>query len=165
MDVFVEPVLPKPELIIFGASPVAVALANLGRRFDFACVVCAPETDHGKFESSDRLVSDFHLPENDRRQRFVVVATQGQGDLAALRTSMRFTSEHVSFVGSRLKADSLRDKLAAEGIPAARLYALSAPAGLNIGAITPDEIALSILAEIVGKRRKKERSALRGTKS
>lgn len=159
MDVFVEPVLPKPELIIFGASPVAVALADLGKRFDFTCVVCAPAADQARFVSADRRVENFTIDTVDRRQRYIVVATQGQGDLVALRASMSIMSEHVSFVGSHLKAGSLRQKLASEGIPSARLEALSAPAGLNIGAITPDEIALSILAQIIGLRRTRVRSA------
>ena len=146
MDVFVEPVLPKPELIIFGASPVAVALADLGKRFDFFCVVCAPAADQNRFPHADHRFEGFEPDITGRRQRYVVVATQGQGDLAALRTSMRFMSRYIAFVGSHRKAGSLREKLIAEGIPAARLDALRAPAGLNIGAITPDEIALSIIA-------------------
>ncbi len=159
MDVFVEPVLPKPELIIFGASPVAIALADLGKRFDFSCVVCAPAADQSRFPEADRRIEGFEPVITDRRQRYVVVATQGQGDLAALRASLRFTSEFIAFVGSHLKANSLREQLVAEGIPSARAETLRAPAGLNIGAITPDEIALSILAEIVGLRRTKGRSA------
>lgn len=158
MDVFVEPVLPKPELIIFGSSPVAVALAELGRRFGYFCVVCAPAAEQDRFPEADRRIEGFEFETVERRHRYIVVATQGQGDLAALRSSMSIAAEHIAFVGSRLKAGSLRERLVAEGIPDARAEALRAPAGLNIGAITPDEIALSILAEITRLRRSRERS-------
>ena len=83
----------------------------------------------------------------DGERGFIVVATQGRGDLAALRAALASPAEFVAFVGSRRKTAALRDALAKEGVPAERLAALRAPAGLAIGAIGPEEIALSILAE------------------
>lgn len=158
MDVFVEPLLPLPELVICGASPVAVALAEIGPRFGFRCTICAPAADHGLFAAGERMVDGFAIEPDTRGQRFVVVSTQGRGDEAALRAAVTATSDYVAFVGSRAKARALRDSLAAAGVPADRLAALKAPAGLDIGAITPDEIALSILAEIVQRRRQGERA-------
>jgi xanthine dehydrogenase accessory factor len=160
MDVFVEPVLPKPELLIFGASPVAVALAELGGRFEFTCTVCAPAAGHDRFNRADRMVDGFGIENAEGRQRYVVVATQGQGDMAALRAAVDLDCRHLAFVGSRRKASALGEKLLAEGKPEDRVAALHAPAGLDIGAITPDEIALSILAQIVDVRRKSERAAV-----
>jgi xanthine dehydrogenase accessory factor len=84
----------------------------------------------------------------------VVVATQGKGDAQALAQALGAGAAHVAFVGSRRKAAALRERLAGQGVDAAALAALSAPAGLDIGAETPDEIALSILAEIVQVRRR-----------
>ena len=95
---------------------------------------------------------------NDAR-RFVVVSTQGKGDEAALRAAVATKADYRAFVGSRRKMASLRAKLVAEGIEAAAIDDVKAPAGLDLGAITPEEIAMSILAEITGERRRGQRAA------
>ena len=81
---------------------------------------------------------------------------QGRGDEAALLAAFAVEAEYVAFVGSRKKADVLKAKLAEQGVSAERLARPKAPAGLDLGAITPDEIAISILAEIVAVRRRKQ---------
>ena len=88
--------------------------------------------------------------------RFVVVSTQGRGDEAALQAALAVDADYVAFVGSRKKAEALKAKLAAGGVAPERLARLKAPAGLDLGAITPDEIAISIIAEIVAARRKRQ---------
>ena len=85
--------------------------------------------------------------------RYVVVSTQGRGDEAALLAALAVDVDYVAFVGSRKKAEALKQVLALRAVPAERLAKLKAPAGLDLGAITPDEIAISILAEIVAVRR------------
>ena len=85
----------------------------------------------------------------DTGARYVVVSTQGRGDEAALLAALAVDADYVAFVGSRKKAEALRATLAKRGVAAERLAKLKAPAGLDLGAITPDEIAISILAEIV----------------
>jgi xanthine dehydrogenase accessory factor len=85
--------------------------------------------------------------------RYVVVSTQGRGDEAALLAALAVDVDYVAFVGSRKKADALKQILSQRNVPAERLAKLKAPAGLDLGAITPDEIAISILAEIVAVRR------------
>jgi len=153
MDVFVEPVLPRPQIVICGASPVAVAIADLGRRVGFAMTVCAPAADQVAFGEADRRIEGYALPVNEAGLRFVIVSTQGRGDEAALQAALAIEAEYVAFVGSRKKAEALKTKLATHVAPE-RLARLKAPAGLDLGAITPDEIAVSILAEIVAVRRK-----------
>jgi xanthine dehydrogenase accessory factor len=153
MDVFVEPVLPRPQLVICGASPVAVAICELGRKMGFAVTVCAPAADQGIFAQVDRRIEGYALPVDEAGSRFVVVSTQGRGDEAALQAALAVEADYVAFVGSRKKAAALKEILAERGVPAERLAKLKAPAGLDLGAITPDEIALSILAEILGVRR------------
>jgi xanthine dehydrogenase accessory factor len=157
MDIFVEPVLPRPQLLICGSSPVAVAVAELGRRIGFATTVCAPASEQQSFPEADRRIEGYALPVEEAGERYVVVATQGRGDEAALQAALAIDAAHVAFVGSSKKADVLRAKLAAGGVAPERLAALKAPAGLDLGAITPDEIAISILAEIVAIRRGKHR--------
>jgi xanthine dehydrogenase accessory factor len=153
MDVFVEPILPRPEIVVCGSSPVAVAVAELGRRIGFALTVCAPAGEQPSFVEADRRIEGYALPLDESVPRFVVVATQGRGDEAALRAALAVEVNYLAFVGSRKKAEALKTRLAESGINPERLAKLKSPAGLDLGAITPDEIAISILAEIVAARR------------
>jgi xanthine dehydrogenase accessory factor len=153
MDVFVEAVLPRPQIVVAGSSPVAVALADLGRRVGFAVTVCVPAAEQAAFAAADRRIEGFALPVDDDGPRFVVVSTQGRGDEAALQAALAIDAAYVAFVGSRRKAEALRKSLAARGVAPERLARLKTPAGLDLGAITPDEIAISILAEIIAARR------------
>lgn len=153
MDIFVEPVLPRPQVVICGSSPVATAVADLARRIGFAVTVCAPVAEQHAFGEVDRRIEGYALPVEEASARYVVVSTQGRGDEAALSAALTADVDYVSFVGSRKKAETLKATLAKKGVPAARLAKLKAPAGLDLGAITPDEIAISIVAEIVAERR------------
>jgi xanthine dehydrogenase accessory factor len=105
------------------------------------------------FAEADRRIEGYALAVEDSAARYVVVSTQGRGDEAALQAALSIEAEYVAFVGSRKKAEALKAKLAAAGVTPERLAKLKAPAGLDLGAITPDEIAVSILAEIVAVRR------------
>jgi xanthine dehydrogenase accessory factor len=158
MDIFVEPVLPRPQVVICGSSPVAIAIADLARRIGFAVTVCAPAAEQAAFAEAERRIEGFALPVDEAAARYVVVSTQGRGDEAALLAALAVDVDYVAFVGSRKKADALKSALAARGVAAERLQNIKAPAGLDLGAITPDEIAVSILAEIVAVRRGKARS-------
>ncbi len=152
MDIFVEPVLPRPQVVVCGSSPVAVAVADLARRTGFAVAVCAPAAEQPAFADVDRRIEGYALPVEEGA-RYVVVSTQGRGDEAALLAALAVDVDYVAFVGSRKKAEALRTTLAKRGVPAERLARLKAPAGLDLGAITPDEIAVSILAEIIAVKR------------
>jgi xanthine dehydrogenase accessory factor len=153
MDVFVEPVMPRPQIVVCGASPVAAAIADLARRIGFVVTACAPAGEQAAFADVDRRIEGYALSVAEPGERFIVVSTQGRGDEAALRAALTVDAAFVAFVGSRKKAAALKQRLAADGIDPARLAQLKAPAGLDLGAITPEEIALSILAEIVAVRR------------
>jgi xanthine dehydrogenase accessory factor len=153
MDIFVEPVLPRPQIVVCGASPVAIAVAALGRRIGFAVTVSATEAEQASFAEADRRLDANAFPAEEPGARFIVVATQGRGDEAALQAALAATADYVAFVGSRLKAESLKAAMAERGMPPERIAGLKAPAGLDLGAITPDEIAVSILAEIIAVHR------------
>jgi xanthine dehydrogenase accessory factor len=160
MDVFVEPVLPSPRLLILGASPVAVALANLAPSMGFDVAVAAAQEDHDRFGPGvRRLVGVAALTETGENA-FVVVSTQGAGDRAALKSAAAMNARYRAFVGSRRKAETLKSELAKEGVSEEALAAIKAPAGLDISAISADEIALSILAEMVAVRRRPERPSI-----
>jgi xanthine dehydrogenase accessory factor len=156
MDIFVEPVLPRPQVVVCGSSPVAVAVADLAKRSGFAVTVCAPATEQATFDDADQRIEGYALPVEDAGSRYIVVSTQGRGDEAALLAALAVEADYVAFVGSRRKAEVLKATLAERGVAAERLAKLKAPAGLDLGAITPDEIAISILAEIVAARRGKD---------
>lgn len=154
IEVFVEPVLPRPALIVCGASPTARALADLAPRIGFAVTVAALADDQALFEAADDRVTGFAIGTAPRiAGAYVVVATQGKRDTEALRHALASPAPWVGFVGSRAKVAAVKEWLAEEGVPADRLAALHAPAGLPIGAATPEEIALAVLAGIVRDRR------------
>jgi xanthine dehydrogenase accessory factor len=157
MDIFVEPVLPHPSLVILGASPVAMSLAEQARQLGFHVTLAAPAADLPQVPDADQLIDGYLLDHLHQARRFVVVSTQGKGDEAALRAAVSIDAGYHAFVGSRRKMAALREKLAAEGIDATALARIKAPAGLDLGAITPEEIAMSILAEITLERRRGQR--------
>ena len=158
IELFVEPVLPRPMLIVAGASPVARALAELGRGAGFTVTAAAAPEDHERLPLADHRVEGFDLAAAaGAASGFVVVATQGKRDREALQGALATAAPYVAFVGSRRKAAAMRESLLKTGADPRRLEALRAPAGLDIGAATPEEVALSILAEIVQQRRAAER--------
>jgi xanthine dehydrogenase accessory factor len=157
MDIFVEPVLPHPSLVIFGASPVAMSLAAQARQLGYHVTLAAPTADLVAVPDTDVLVDGFALRELHQARRFIVVSTQGKGDEAALRAAVTTDAEYRAFVGSRRKMAALREKLVAQGVDASAIDHVKAPAGLDLGAITPEEIAMSILAEITVERRRGQR--------
>ncbi len=160
VEVFVEPILPRPGLIVAGGSPVARALAELGRGAGFAVIVAALAEDQGGFADADARIEGFDLTRAAGvTTGYVVVATQGKRDREALAAALSCGAPYVAFVGSRKKAATLRAAMAQLDVPAERIESLHAPAGLDIGAATAAEIALSILAEIVRERRRAARRA------
>ena len=160
MDVFVEPVLPSPRLLILGASPVAVALARLAPWMGFAVTVAATPEEHQRFDIGVSRLVGVSAPAEAGENAFVVISTQGAGDRAALKSAAAMDALYRAFVGSRRKAETLKTDLAKEDVSEEALAAIKAPAGLDISAISADEIALSILAEMVAVRRRPERQSI-----
>ncbi|CAN1559061.1 XdhC Rossmann domain containing protein [Rhabdaerophilaceae bacterium] len=158
MDIFVEPVLPRPQCAVLGSSPVARALVPLAQRMGFFVTVCAPLADHGGFDSADRLVDGLACPAGTASD-YIVVATQGNGDLKALQGALDQTARYIGFVGSRKKFAALKTELARTGRDVTAMDRIHSPAGLDLGAITPDEIAFSIVAQLIEIRRRGQRNA------
>ncbi|MBR0725173.1 XdhC family protein [Bradyrhizobium manausense] len=158
MDVFVEPVLPHPSLVILGSSPVALSLAAQARVLGYHVTLAAPAAELAAPPDADTIIDGYQLGELHDAKRFVVVSTQGKGDEAALRAAIATKADYRAFVGSRRKMASLRARFLAEGASAAAIDDFKAPAGLDLGAITPEEIAMSILAEITRERRRGQRA-------
>jgi xanthine dehydrogenase accessory factor len=159
MDIFVEPVLPHPSLLIFGASPVAMSLAAQARQLGYHVTLAAPAADRTGEPEAHVIIDGFEPRYLNDARRFVVVSTQGKGDEIALKQAIAVDAEYHAFVGSRRKMTALREKLVAGGIAREAIDRVKAPAGLDLGAITPEEIAMSILAEITVERRRGQRKA------
>jgi xanthine dehydrogenase accessory factor len=154
VDIFIEPVLPKPQILIIGRSVVAQALARLGTAAGYAVAVLAAEASRENFPGPTVLRDSFDLQGMRLPPRtFVVVSTQGEGDEEALEEALKTHVPYIAFVASKTKAEKVLDYLREKGIPAERLARVTAPAGLPIGAVSPEEIAVSVLAEIVQKGR------------
>ena len=154
VEIFVEPVLPRPSLIVVGASQVAQALCDLGMRVGYAVTVVAMPEDLDLFSNCDHRIGGFD-PEQAIRpaSSFVVVASQGKWDREALRFADATGSAYVALVASRKKAAQLKQDLLDEGLDPAVVAQIRSPAGVDIGAVTPEEIALSILSDIVKEQR------------
>jgi xanthine dehydrogenase accessory factor len=139
MNLYIEPHLPQPRLVLIGASPVIGSLAQLAPVLDFA-VTQLDQTDLSQAELNE--------------QTYVLVASHGQYDEEVLAQVLVSPVRYIGMVASRRRAEACRDVLREMGLTEAQVARLKAPAGLDIGAITPEEIAASILAEVVQVQRR-----------
>ncbi|HEY6308322.1 MAG TPA: XdhC family protein [Candidatus Angelobacter sp.] len=155
MDVYIEPVLPQPQLLIAGHGRIAETLAALGHRMNFSVTVSDPSADREAFPHADCVISeDFDLTQVHIDSRtFVVIATLHKNDHLWLQKALESEASYVALVASAHRSKLVIDYLRLEGIPAEKLDRVWAPAGLDLGAATPEEIALSIMSQIVALRR------------
>ena len=151
MDIYVEPVLARPHLLVLGRSPVAQSLARLATAIDYAVTVVVAEADATNFADVKPLVrSDFNLTDvRITPHTCIVVSTQGEGDEDALAQAVNTNAAYIGFVASKTKAQKVFDHLKQKGIAAEACSRVRAPAGLNLGSRSPEEIAVSILAEMI----------------
>jgi len=155
VDIYIEPQLPAPRLVVFGLSPVAQALTRVARAMGYSVDAVDPGADRAAFPEADRVFSS--LDEPVLRQRppatgatlAVAIATMGEGDEAGVRTALELDAGYIGLVASRRRFATIRETLVAGGTPAAELDRVKCPAGLDIGAHSPAEIAVSIMAELV----------------
>jgi len=154
LDIYIEPVLPKPQIVILGRSPIAQALARLGRVIGYNVSVVVEDLGGEDFSDAAVLTrKNFALAgKNFSPHSFFVVSTQGEGDEEALEQALESNAAYVAFVASRTKAEKVIEYLRQKSVSAEKLKRVRAPAGLNIGAASPQEIAVSILAEIIQVR-------------
>lgn len=155
LEIYVEPVLPRPALVLVGSGAVVEALARLAAAARFAITVVDPGPAASSGLAADRVVHDLGGVAVTATTA-IVVATHGRFDEDALEQALRSDADYVSLVASPKRAGAVVEALRARGVPDGRLCRLKAPAGLDLGAVTPEEIAVSILAEIVARRRRPE---------
>ncbi|MCE7922080.1 MAG: YHS domain-containing protein [Haliscomenobacteraceae bacterium CHB4] len=164
VDLFIEPVMPRPHLIVLGKSVIGRALLRIAKAADFSLTIVNDEATHDAFPDADHWQTQFDLSGmafDDRT--FIVVSTQGDHDEQALEAALSVTCRYVGFVGSRKKRDGVFDYLKKKGISEARLKAVHAPVGLDINGKTPEEVAISILAEIIREYRTQDVSKIQFT--
>lgn len=142
VEIYLEPMLPAPRLVVFGSSPIARALAHLGSAMGYS--VAAVEDD---LEALTKNAAPAGSP------RFTVIATMGEQDEEAIRAALAQEPAYLGVVASSRRFAQMRETLLARGVAAEQLDRIHSPAGIAIGAKSPEEIALSILAQIVSERR------------
>lgn len=139
LDIYMEPHLPQSQLLLIGDSPIIAVLEQLAPLLDFVVTTV-----------DDRGLAHAKISE----RTYIVIATHGQYDENVLEAALKSKAVYISMVSSPRRADACREYLRASGLDEQQIARLKAPAGLNINAVTPAEIAASIIAELVQARRR-----------
>lgn len=153
VEIYVEPVLPAARLLLFGSSPAVRVLARIGHAMGYRVDVVDVNADKTAFPDAERVLEAI-APEAVPRGAHVLVATMGEGDIEAIEIILTCSPAYLGVIASPKRFAHLRDALLARGIAREVLERIAAPAGLDIGARTPEEVALSIMAQIVERRRR-----------
>jgi len=172
LEIFVEPVLPVSTLYIFGAGHIAWSLYKVARLAGFEVVVT---DDRETYANRERFpeARDVYADEYEHvmaqlaptESSYIVIVTRGhRDDMRVLRWAAETPAIYIGMIGSQRKVIAIYKELEKEGISPEKLARVYAPIGINIGAITPEEIAVAIVSELIAKRRKSD-SALPHMKS
>ncbi len=155
MEVYVEPFLPKPELLIVGHGRIAELLAMLGKFVEFSVTVNDPIAVRESFPTADRLITDD--PDFSKMEvtpnSYVIVVTQHKGDHLSIKKALEGKGAYIALVASKKRSGLVFEYLLDSGVSRQELAKVHAPAGIDIGCVLPEEIALSIIGEIVAVRR------------
>jgi xanthine dehydrogenase accessory factor len=155
MRVYVEPVLARPTLWLMGHGRVAEVLCSMADLVGFDVVVNDPMADQQRYPTASRLITDDldYSQLSPAPHDFVVIATQHKGDHLSMRRAMASGVRYIALIASRKRSRLVIDYLQREGATEADLDRVMAPSGLDLGARTPEEIALCVISEIVLVRR------------
>jgi xanthine dehydrogenase accessory factor len=155
MDVYIEPVVPQPQLVIAGHGRIAEALASLGNLLNFSVTVHDPSAERDKFPQADQIINkDLDVKEVSFGPRtYVVIATLHKNDHLWLQRALQGEAAYVALIASAHRSRLVLDYLVEEGTPQQVVDRVWAPAGLDLGAANPEEIALSIMSQIIALRR------------
>jgi xanthine dehydrogenase accessory factor len=153
LEVYVEPVLPQPHLVVIGRSPAVGTLASMAGALGWRTVVVDEGGLAEDYPGADRVLTSLDLSDADVTERSViVVATQGHYDEAALESALATRAAYVGLVASRRRAEAVLGYLRDRGASDGQLARVHAPAGLDLGRIAHEEIAVAIVAELVKER-------------
>jgi xanthine dehydrogenase accessory factor len=157
LEIYIEPQHAQPRLLIMGSTAIAQSLAHLGKVMNYEVIAFDP--DGGEVEHADRTLADLdEAAELIRTETFVVIATHGNFDEPAIEAVARSNPLYIGLVASRKRHEAVVDYLRRQGLTDDDLAVLKAPAGLDIQARGGNEIALSIMAEIVQRRRNRQQA-------
>lgn len=150
VEVFIEPVLPSPHLVVIGKTAIAKALVKMAKTAGYRVTAVASEITPTTFEKVDELITQINLEQVKlSSSSSIVVCTQGEQDEEALEQALRKNCAYIGFVASRKKKAGVFDNLQQQGIDKKKLDTIKSPAGIDITAKRPEEVAISILAEII----------------
>ncbi len=155
MRIYVEPFLPRPTLWLMGHGRVAECLCSMADMLGIDVVVNDPLASRERFPGASRLVTEDadYSSLNPVAGDFVVVATQHKGDHLSMRRALDSEASYIALIASRKRSRLVLDYLRRDDCPEEQIGRVMAPAGLDLGARTPEEIALSVMSEIVLLRR------------
>jgi xanthine dehydrogenase accessory factor len=156
VDLYVEAVLPSPHMVVFGATPVARSLVRIAHAMGYRVSVVDQAAERSDFPEATAVNVDVSSA-TIAQGACALVATMDERDLDAIEAAAALHPDYLGVVASRKRFAELREALDARGVPRDVLDAIAAPAGLDIGARTPEEIALSVVAQIVERRRHRPR--------
>jgi xanthine dehydrogenase accessory factor len=165
LEIFIEPVLPPAELYIFGAGHVAASLYKVAKIAGFDITVVDDREAYAnreRFPEAQQVIAeDFDLAVKQLtpcESSYIVIVTRGhRDDMRMLRWAVQTPARYIGMIGSKRKTITIFKELQKEGLAAELFDRVHAPVGLDIGAITPEEIAVAITAELIAKRRNVER--------
>jgi xanthine dehydrogenase accessory factor len=153
VEIFIEPVLPRQHLVVIGKSAIAKALVKLSADADYRITAVAQDASLHTFEKVDELITQLNLSQvKTTPSTFIVVATQGESDEKALTESLHKQYAYLAFVASRKKMMSVKEYLEKSGFDKDKIDTIVSPAGIDINAKTPEEVAISILAQMIQVR-------------
>jgi xanthine dehydrogenase accessory factor len=166
VDVYIEPIVPKPEVLIFGGGHISLYLAKISAMVGFQVTVIddrAEFANRERFpEAEDVIAEDFPKAQGKlrvHRSSYIVIVTRGHAsDQEVLEWAVGTEARYIGMIGSRRKIQTVYENLRKKDIPSEKLARVHAPIGLDIGALTPEEIAVSIIAEMIQVRRGKKES-------
>jgi xanthine dehydrogenase accessory factor len=150
LEVYLEPVLPKPRVVVVGRTPAVDTLATLVRGLGWSPAIVDDGGNVADHPSGIPVRTTLEIDADSNTA--VVVATQGHYDEEALEAALRTEAPYIGLVASAKRADNVRSLLADRGVPAADLARVRAPAGLDLGSVANEEIAVALLAELVSLR-------------
>ena len=151
LEIHIEPLLPTEQLVVLGKTPVARALAALGSALGRYVVVAEPNVNAVDFPTADRITSDLADVNVDARTS-IVIAMRGDADEDPAEEALQTPASYIGLVASQTRGDVIRDTLLRRGLNEEQLRRLVYPAGLDMGHVSDEEIALSILAQILQQR-------------
>ena len=150
VEVFIEPVMPKPHLVVIGKTAIARSLVKLAGETGYRITSVAEDANLTTFSKVDELITQLNLSDvATTASTCIVIATQGEQDEKALEEALKKDRMYLGFVASRKKMESVAKYLVDAGFDKGAVDAIRSPAGIDINAKTPEEVAISILAEMI----------------